>query len=60
MRGTLTLVLHLLEQVSMASISKVVGAIVHGSQEATVALASLNFDFSLVKVYSMCLNSIRC
>ncbi|KAF2136900.1 uncharacterized protein K452DRAFT_236786 [Aplosporella prunicola CBS 121167] len=34
----------------MASIGKLVNALVHGSQEATLALANINFDFSLVKL----------
>ncbi|KAK0642642.1 hypothetical protein DIS24_g8830 [Lasiodiplodia hormozganensis] len=34
----------------MSAIGKIIGALVHGSQETTLALANLNFDFSLVKV----------
>ena len=33
----------------MASLGKVVAAAFHGSQENTLALASINFDFSLLK-----------
>ncbi|KAF4543355.1 uncharacterized protein LTHEOB_54 [Lasiodiplodia theobromae] len=34
----------------MSAVGKIIGALVHGSQEATIALANLNFDFSLVKL----------
>lgn len=37
----------------MASISKLTTALFAGSQETTLALANLNFDFSLVKVRSL-------
>jgi hypothetical protein len=37
-------------QTKMANIGKIVAALFSGSQEATLALANLNFDFSLVKV----------
>ncbi|KAF2456673.1 hypothetical protein BDY21DRAFT_386143 [Lineolata rhizophorae] len=34
----------------MSSVSRIVAALISGSQETNVALANLNFDFSLVKV----------
>lgn len=34
----------------MAGVGRIVAALASGSQETTVALANLNFDFSLVKV----------